>query len=320
MLHRNPQTRGCSTLVPLHVSKRKGLFQATRKDAACLRDCRKLQSTYCRGLSHVSPEMNPVTYGTDFAANRAAGASGTGIKDIVRKVTSLVKNKLGKNPDKRPGFPGERHVPLPTSHGVTIANFAGPGTQIAQRLKRGDKGVDGPRGIDEIAKLHDIDYVNAQKESDIRRADNLMIDRVRNSSAGRLTKKIVIAALKAKKFGEDHKITDVNTFTDSVPEEGLGKGWSERKKKDPAQKLLQRTFLQERNRKTKLLREFNRKRKKRRKTTPSSTSSASASGNSSSSATKCSLMQFPDGSYRPRSHRTELPPPERRTVKRRRKK
>ena len=38
-------------------------------------------------------------------------------------------------------------------------NYLGPGTQLQQRLKRGDRGVN---RLDELAKIHDIDYSKAK--------------------------------------------------------------------------------------------------------------------------------------------------------------
>jgi hypothetical protein len=150
-----------------------------------------------------------------------------------------VQNKFGKNPISRPGYAGEHHVILPTKYGPTLANYAGPGTNYQARFKRGDQGVDGPNGIDQISKGHDRAYVNARTVKDIRDADNKMIDEVRHSSAGPRTKQVVIAALKAKKFGEDKGAFDVNTFTQVIPPENMdvsGSGKKKRKKKKKKRK------------------------------------------------------------------------------------
>lgn len=223
--------------------------------------------------------------------------------DIARQVGKTVASRItGKtNPDARPGFAGERHIPLPTNFGLTKANFAGPGTQIAQRIKRGDVGVDGPRGIDQIAKQHDLDYVRATKESDIRKADNDMINRVKKSSAGKLTKKIVIAGLKAKKLGEDLKVTDVNTFTESVPPEGIGKGPSH-----PAHRLL-KMATQRQNR-------VNAMKHMLRRPRPNDYRGGSIIPKSKGS---CHLVRFRDGSYRPASMKMGPRGGKRRRVRRR---
>ncbi len=137
-------------------------------------------------------------------------------------VSNLISKKFGKNPEARPIFPGEQHIVLPTRFGLTRANFAGPGTQVERRVRRGDRGVDGTRGIDAISKIHDIDYVNARTSADVRRADNKMIASVKRSSAGPKTKAIVLAALKAKKLGEDIGVIDVNTFTQVTEDDNVG--------------------------------------------------------------------------------------------------
>lgn len=137
------------------------------------------------------------------------------------KVSNFLSRKFGKNPAARDVFPGEKHIILPTKFGITRANFAGPGTHVLQRVKRGDRGVDGPRGIDAIAMRHDIDYVNARTTKDVREADNRMIAAIKRSSAGKKTKAIVIAALKAKKLGENIGLFDVNTFTQVTEDDNV---------------------------------------------------------------------------------------------------
>lgn len=194
----------------------------------------------------------------------AMGGAGTerrfnvkGVSDLVfGKIGATVSNELqkrfGKNPDARPIAPGEKHIVLPTDFGLTRANFAGPGTRVNQRVKRGDVGVDGPRGIDSISKTHDIDYVNARKESDIRKADRKMVSAVRSSTANKKIRNVVIAALKAKMAGEDSGAWDVNKFTESVPPEGIGKG--------PASRLL-KEVIRKQKKCIKKTRKRNRKRK-----------------------------------------------------------
>lgn len=122
---------------------------------------------------------------------------------IGTSISNTLSEYYNKNPEWKPGFSGERHTVLPTSYGLTRANYAGPGTNLRTRLKRGDKGVDGPAGIDTAAKRHDMLYAMAQTPSDIRKADDIFIRDVKNSTQGSLTKKAVIGAIKAKNFGED---------------------------------------------------------------------------------------------------------------------
>ena len=57
------------------------------------------------------------------------------------------------------------------------ANYLGPGTRLKQRLKRGDRGVN---RLDELAKIHDIDYSKAKSLKDKWKADDKMIRAIKN--------------------------------------------------------------------------------------------------------------------------------------------
>lgn len=136
------------------------------------------------------------------------------------KATDFISSKLSDNPYQKPGFVGEKHIFMPTPYGLTKANFAGPGTHIQQRLNRGDQGIN---QIDKIAKAHDIAYYHAKSKDDIRRADNAMIKAVKKvDDSSNLVKNIVIAALKAKKLGEDVGVFDVQSFTKLKSLKGSG--------------------------------------------------------------------------------------------------
>ena len=58
------------------------------------------------------------------------------------------------------------------------ANYLRPGTWLQQRLKRGDRGVN---RLDELAKIHDIDYFKAKSLKDKWKADNKMIRAIKNT-------------------------------------------------------------------------------------------------------------------------------------------
>ena len=57
------------------------------------------------------------------------------------------------------------------------ANYLGSGTRLQQRLKRGDRGVN---RLDELAKIHDIDYSKAKSLKDKWKADDKMIRAIKN--------------------------------------------------------------------------------------------------------------------------------------------
>ncbi len=128
--------------------------------------------------------------------NLAFGELGTSI-------SNTLSEKYNKNPEYKPGFAGEKHIILPTSYGLTRTNYAGPGTNLKTRLNRGDKGVDGPYGIDQAAQKHDILYSQANDYDDIREADEIFLNDVKNSSQTPLVKKTVSTAIKLKNIGED---------------------------------------------------------------------------------------------------------------------
>lgn len=162
-----------------------------------------------------------------------------GVGTSVSNTLSLAFNK---NPDWRPGFSGERHIVLPTDHGLTRANFAGPGTRLGARVLRGDVGVDGPRGIDAAAKLHDIDYTRATTRQDIAEADRKFLRRVDESTQGPKTKAIVRTAIRAKTLVEDIGLTDPLASTrlerepdllDILQQRGLGQAPKAKPKAKP---------------------------------------------------------------------------------------
>lgn len=180
-------------------------------------------------------------------SNLAFGTVGT-------TISNTLSEKFNRNPEWRPGFAGEKHIVLPTSKGLTRSNFAGPGTNLRVRIPRGDKGVDGPRGIDIAAKKHDLLYAKSKTPADIRRADNIFIRDIRNSTQGRITKSIVINAMRLKKLSENFGILKPSDFT-NLP--GLEKG------KD-AQEQLGEGELPGRELKKKILKQLKRDRKRKR--------------------------------------------------------
>ena len=158
----------------------------------------------------------------------AAWKAATTVGNIVRgpigtKISNVLHRKYNKNPNWKPGFPGESHVVLPTPFSLTRANYAGPGTNLGARLARGDIGVDGPRGIDIAAKTHDILYSQARNTKDIRVADDRLIQAIRKSTAGPKTKALAVKMLQAKKFGEDVGVFGPETFTKLPGLKGKGR-------------------------------------------------------------------------------------------------
>jgi hypothetical protein len=98
-------------------------------------------------------------------------------KVSIPEIRASAKRKKGKEPAL---FEGERHGILwVPGKGFQRSEFMGPGTQILRRLRRGDKGK---TPIDQISRIHDIDYTlssGAETEAEqvklARDADNRMI-------------------------------------------------------------------------------------------------------------------------------------------------
>lgn len=163
-------------------------------------------------------------------------------------VNNTLSHAFNQNPEWKPISAGERHMVLPTKHGLTRANFAGPGTNLRTRLPRGDIGVDGPTGIDAAARQHDIDYTRSRNAGDVRAADDLFLQRVSDSSQGPKTKALVRSMIQAKEFGEDSGLLDPLAFTGNFDHElndlldQLGEGDDNVQHPLPAKRRRRRTF------------------------------------------------------------------------------
>lgn len=104
----------------------------------------------------------------------AFGPAGTAISNLIPD----------SDPNARPLYPGEVHTILKLPNGrLGRANFMGPGTHLVDRLKRGDP----PRTFsDKEAMAHDARYALSRDNSDVRRADNKMIDIMRRAQRDNL--------------------------------------------------------------------------------------------------------------------------------------
>ena len=71
-------------------------------------------------------------------------------------------------------------------------NFAGPGTHLEKRLKRGDRGVN---CLDEIARIHEIDYSKAKNLKDKWKADDKMIRAITNLTGKKTTQERVVKTI-----------------------------------------------------------------------------------------------------------------------------
>jgi hypothetical protein len=128
---------------------------------------------------------------------------------------TALRNRLPDSDEKaRPGFPGEKHALLKLPNGkIGVGNYIGPGTNLIKRLKRGDP----PRTeVDKVAQAHDIRYALAKSQSDVRRADNIMINKVNQIARvrGDATRNIAQASLmRVKVLGEDLGLLRKDAFS-----------------------------------------------------------------------------------------------------------
>ena len=85
-------------------------------------------------------------------------------------------------------------------------------------------------GLDAAAKTHDIAYVDAKNLTDVRNADKVFVKQVKKSDVGKITKSLVVGAIKGKMIAEDLGILDKNKFSqitiaenNDAPQLGSGK-------------------------------------------------------------------------------------------------
>ena len=81
-------------------------------------------------------------------------------------------------------LPGEKHQVIYLSDGTyNPAVFSGPGTNLEVRLKRGDQPLS---AVDKEAEAHDIRYLLAKNEDDVKKADETMINKLNDVRARKL--------------------------------------------------------------------------------------------------------------------------------------
>ena len=118
----------------------------------------------------------------------------------------LVKGRFAEKDRKREKKRGQRGAALDIQKLIEKTgkefhwpkmNYLGPGTRLKERLRRGDRGVN---RLDELAKIHDIDYFKAKNLQDKWKADDKMIRAITNLP-GKKTKqeRIVKTIMQAKR-------------------------------------------------------------------------------------------------------------------------
>ena len=93
-----------------------------------------------------------------------------------------------------PKYKGEKHVYMKVPGGIARANYAGPGTNVRERIKRGDAPIN---AVDAISKAHDLRYMIATDYDAVRAADNKMVAALKSLPSGADSKLNIFAAKKA---------------------------------------------------------------------------------------------------------------------------
>jgi len=107
---------------------------------------------------------------------------------------------------------GEHHAYLFVNGLPRKGNYIGPGTDILNRLRRGDQPV---TGADKVAKAHDLRYTLARGDPDLERsADLKMINKLRDSSVdNRVNRAIGRIPIQLKNKAEDYGLLRKGTFS-----------------------------------------------------------------------------------------------------------
>jgi len=159
---------------------------------------------------------------------RSVYDKGKNVANIASKISDIYSSESATNlrnllPNSditaRSGFQGEKHAILKLPNGkYGVANYAGPGTNLVERLKRGDP----PRTeVDKISQAHDIRYFQAKNVEDVRKADNIMLNKVAQiqRNRGDAPQNIAQAKLiRAKTIGEDLGILKRDAFSGNFEE------------------------------------------------------------------------------------------------------
>lgn len=145
-------------------------------------------------------------------------------KAYTSELGTAIRNIIPDSDDTaRPGFAGEKHAILQLKNGKNgVANYMGPGTNVVERVKRGDPGR---TPSDTVAKRHDIDYALAQGQptrekqlAAVREADNRMIRSLQGIASGKhggdanRNVQMGMRLIQAKTIGEDLGVLDKAKF------------------------------------------------------------------------------------------------------------
>jgi hypothetical protein len=185
-----------------------------------------IQNTSHRGLNFNKTTLAPKTTlsGEGFVdIIKSVYEKGSALKRGAEMLSDAYSSELGtafrnalpsSDASARPGYAGEKHTILKLSNGkYGVANYMGPNTNLLERLRKGDP----PRTeCDRASQAHDIRYALAMNTNDVRRADNIMMTKVREieRNRGDAPQNIAQAKLiRAKMITEDMGLIRKDAFS-----------------------------------------------------------------------------------------------------------
>ena len=131
------------------------------------------------------------------------------------EVGTIIKNLAPSSDENaRPAFVGENHSLLKLPNGkIGLANYMGPGTQIAKRIKRKDP----PRTeADKVAQAHDLRYALGNSNADVRHADNMMVNKLKQiervGGDSKINTQLGMRLIQAKILGEKSGVFKADQF------------------------------------------------------------------------------------------------------------
>jgi len=129
-------------------------------------------------------------------------------------------------------LPNEVHAPVYTKTGFKAGNYIGPGTNLVERLKKGDEPVS---NTDRVAQAHDIRYSLASDFDGVRQADLKMIKKLegiaKKKSDYRFNLWMAKAPIKLKMKMEDWGVVRRDRFASFGGVEEKDKGLSKLRNK-----------------------------------------------------------------------------------------
>lgn len=150
---------------------------------------------------------------SEMRALRAPAFNGQGLRENLRFSKAQMR-KAQRNSAMMGGLQmPEVHSFMFTPGGIKRANYNGPFTKLTKRLKAGDEGIN---FVDNVSKLHDLQYATATSDADTRRADERMLRNLARAKKEKLDHPINIKIgelpIRAKMAAENRGLLSKTAF------------------------------------------------------------------------------------------------------------